>query len=101
MATASCHGKSSASIPDIGRRRRSGALVKRTGQRATLPATDHNRIEGGIAVADEHTGEQGSVGKQLKRRGILAAAGAVVAGIVAKQASESVGAASGGGDQGF
>lgn len=38
--------------------------------------------------ADDGTHEQGGVKKRLKRRGILAAAGAVVAGIVAKHAAE-------------
>jgi hypothetical protein len=39
-------------------------------------------------------------GTTMKRRGILAAAGAIVAGIVAKQMSQPVAATSGGGDQG-
>jgi hypothetical protein len=38
---------------------------------------------------------QGGIGKAMKRRGILAAAGAVVAGIAAKQASQPVAAANG------
>jgi len=42
---------------------------------------------------DDSIHEQGGAGRMLKRRGILAAAGAVVAGIVAKQASEPVAAA--------
>src|SRR5882724_10912560 len=46
--------------------------------------------------AETHEGAS----KILKRRGILAAAGAVVAGIVAKQAAQPVEAISGGGDQG-
>jgi hypothetical protein len=46
---------------------------------------------------DEHTREQG---KAVKRRGILAAAGAVVAGIAAQRASQPVGATSGGGPDG-
>jgi hypothetical protein len=41
-----------------------------------------------------------SAGKALKRRGILAAAGAVVAGIAAQRASQPVGATSGGGPDG-
>src|SRR5947209_7959209 len=36
--------------------------------------------------------EQGTTGAQMKRRGILAAAGVAVAGIVAKQAVQPVGA---------
>ncbi len=44
-------------------------------------------------MADQRrTGEQTNTGTAMKRRGILAAAGAVVAGIVAKQASQSVAA---------
>lgn len=39
--------------------------------------------------------------KSMKRRGILAAAGAVVAGIMTRQTTESVSAYSGGGNQGF
>jgi hypothetical protein len=50
--------------------------------------------------ADGRTDERGA-GKTMGRRGILAAAGAAVAGIAAKQASGSVAATSGGGDQGF
>ncbi len=42
--------------------------------------------------ADERAGGQAGSGRALKRRGILAAAGAVVAGLVAKQASQPVGA---------
>ena len=49
-------------------------------------------------VAD---GIQAPERKGLKRRGILAAAGVVVAGLMAKQAVQPVAAASGGGDQGF
>lgn len=41
---------------------------------------------------DGGTDEQGGVGKRLKRRGILSAAAAVVAGIVAKQAAQPVAA---------
>ncbi len=53
-------------------------------------------------MADEHNDEQrAGTGKAFKRRGILAAAGAVVAGIVAKQATRPVAASSGGGDEGF
>src|SRR5438270_12300045 len=37
---------------------------------------------------DGHSDDQASKGKALKRRGILAAAGAAIAGIVAKQASQ-------------
>ncbi|MHB8647311.1 MAG: hypothetical protein ACYDAR_16105, partial [Thermomicrobiales bacterium] len=40
--------------------------------------------------ADERTEAQTGSGKALKRRGILAAAGAVVAGVVAKQTAEPV-----------
>ena len=47
----------------------------------------------GQQCADEHTHGQETPGRVLKRRGILAAAGAVVAGIVAKQASVPVAAA--------
>jgi hypothetical protein len=47
-------------------------------------------------AADEHTQVQETTGKALKRRGILAAAAAVVAGFVAKQASMPVEAATGG-----
>ncbi len=46
-------------------------------------------------MADEHTREQATAGKALRRRGILAAAGAAVAGIVAKQANAPVAADSG------
>ncbi|MCA1669235.1 MAG: hypothetical protein LC793_17950 [Thermomicrobia bacterium] len=49
---------------------------------------------------DEATQEQTGIGPTIRRRGILAAAGAVVAGMVAKQTSEPVAAYSGGGDQG-
>ncbi|MHB8647310.1 MAG: hypothetical protein ACYDAR_16100 [Thermomicrobiales bacterium] len=45
--------------------------------------------------ADERTEEQASSGKTLKRRGILAAAGAVVAGLAARAASAPVEAANG------
>ena len=41
---------------------------------------------------DGHRHGEETTGKTLKRRGILAAAGAVVAGIVAKQASQPVAA---------
>jgi hypothetical protein len=41
-------------------------------------------------MADEGTDSRGDAGKGWKRRGILAAAGAVVAGMVAKQASAPV-----------
>jgi hypothetical protein len=41
---------------------------------------------------DEHTHTQETTGKALKRRGILAAGAAVVAGIVAKQTAQSVAA---------
>ena len=44
--------------------------------------------------------EQGSTGKALRRRGILAAAGAVVAGILATRASQEVGATAGTGTDG-
>jgi hypothetical protein len=44
--------------------------------------------------------KQGSPGKALKRRGILAAAGAVVAGIAATRASREVGATAGTGTDG-
>jgi hypothetical protein len=48
--------------------------------------------------ADEHAQQSGTA---MKRRGILAAAAAVVGGIVAKLAEAPVLATSGGGDQGF
>jgi hypothetical protein len=48
---------------------------------------------------DEHT-QQGLRGIAIKRRGILAAAGAVVAGIVAKQGSQPIAAVNGGMDGG-
>ena len=44
-------------------------------------------------MRSEHSHGKETTGKSLKRRGILAAAGAVVAGIVAKQTSEPVAAA--------
>lgn len=54
----------------------------------------------GQRQVDERGDGQESAGKALKRRGILAAAGAVVAGIVAKQTSQSVAAISGTGGDG-
>ena len=46
--------------------------------------------------ADEHTHDQGTTGTAMKRRGILAAAAAMVAGIVAKQTGQPVAAGSDG-----
>src|SRR3954453_4530371 len=49
----------------------------------------------------ERAGEQiGRTGTAVKRRGILAAAGVAVAGLVAKQAAQPVAAIAGGGDEG-